>query len=84
MDTVGQGLSLHTLLHLSDALGDVFIGQQHKLFDKLCGIVRFLEIGSNWFTFFVNVEVQLLTVELYRTALEATLTQAFCQLVECS
>ena len=57
VDTVRQRLGLHAFPDLADALGDMLVGQQHKLLNKLGGVVRLLEIGTDGLARFVDIEV---------------------------
>ena len=46
------------------------------------GVIALLEVSAGGLASLVNIKVQLLTVELHGTALEAALTKAFRQLVQ--
>ena len=82
MNTIGQCLGLHTLLHLTDTLRNGAVGKQHKLLDEFVGILRHLEITPYRLSILVDIEMQFLTIKLHCSVLESRLTQLLRQLVE--
>ena len=82
MNTVWEGLGLHTLFYLSDHLGYRAVCQQHELFNELGGIVRFLEVATRGMAILIDVEMQLLTVELHCTVLETAFAQLLGHFVQ--
>ena len=82
VDAVGQGLWPLALFHLAHAFGHGLVGEQHKLFDKLVGVLRPLEVAAHGLALVVHVEVQLFAVELHRAVGEPLLAQLLGQAVE--
>lgn len=58
---------------MSAEFGDLFVGQQHELFDELVGLLLLLEIDAQGFAFGVEFELGLFALEAYGSALEACL-----------
>ena len=75
VNTIGKRLCFPSFLGLSDALGHSFVGQQHKLFNQLVGIVRPFKIATCGLSRFVNIEMQFFAVKLHCAMLKTFLAQ---------
>ena len=64
-----HGTAVHFVM--SAEFGDLFVGQQHELFDELVGLLLLLEIDAQGFAFGVEFELGLFALEAYGSALEA-------------
>ena len=73
--TIGKRLCFPPFLALSDALGHGFVGQQHKLFNQLVGIVRPFKIATCGLSLFVYIEMQFFAVKLHCAMLKTFLAQ---------
>ena len=69
--TIGQGLWLLALCHLTYRFSHCLVGKKHEFLNELVGILRTLEVAAYRFALLVDIKVQFLAVELYRAVLEA-------------
>ena len=81
MYAIRQSFGRSATFGLTYALGHGFIGQEHKLFYQLIGILRTLEIGANGLALLVYIEVKFFAVELYSSVLKSLFAQFLGQLV---
>ena len=68
--------------HDANGFSHLFVGKKHEFFNKLVGVLRFLEEHIHRAAGAVDVEAHLGTVELQRTIGKPCSTQFLCQAVE--
>src|SRR3712207_676257 len=82
VNAVGKGLCLAPFLYFSEGLGHGAVGQQHEFLDELVGVLGALEVAAGGLSLFVDVEMELLSVEFHGAVLESFATQLLGQSVE--
>ena len=83
MDTIRNHLWFLPFLHiLTHTLRHRPVGQEHEFLHQLVGILLPFEIHAQRFSFLVNLESHLLTVEIHGTVLEPSFPQPVSHAVE--
>ncbi len=74
MHTIDKGAGFLTLGYPADGFRYRLVGQQHELLNQVIGLLRLLEVDTQWLSLLVEVELHLVAFKVDRTRCEAPLT----------